>query len=79
MTYRICTHCVMDTSDPEIGFDAAGRCSHCAHYARRAANELFTGEEARRRLDAAVKVMQRAGRGKAYDCIEGKAIRPWEV
>jgi N-acetyl sugar amidotransferase len=61
----------MDVSDPEISFDDAGRCSHCAHYARRAVNELFTGEEARRRLETAVEAMKIAGRGNAYDCIIG--------
>ena len=27
--YRICTNCVMDTSDPSIIFDKDGICSHC--------------------------------------------------
>jgi N-acetyl sugar amidotransferase len=61
----------MDTSDPEIAFDGDGRCSHCAHYARRAAAELFSGDEANRRLDAAVAAMKLAGRGREYDCIIG--------
>jgi hypothetical protein len=28
----ICTRCVMDTSDPDITFDAAGVCHHCHAY-----------------------------------------------
>ena len=27
--YRICTNCVMDSSDPAINFDNEGMCSHC--------------------------------------------------
>ena len=27
--YRICTNCVMDSSDPAISFDKEGICSHC--------------------------------------------------
>ena len=27
--YRICTRCVMDTSDVEINFDDNGVCNHC--------------------------------------------------
>ncbi len=27
--YQICTHCVMDTSDSAIVFDANGICDHC--------------------------------------------------
>ena len=34
---RICTRCVIDTTDPEIVFDADGICNHCIraeHYLR---------------------------------------------
>ena len=27
--YRICTNCVMDTSDSKITFDENGVCDHC--------------------------------------------------
>jgi len=30
--YRICTRCIMDTSDPDIWFDEKGACSHCQKY-----------------------------------------------
>lgn len=33
--YRICSVCVMDTSDPWIRFDAAGRCNHCRDFVER--------------------------------------------
>jgi len=28
-SYRICTRCVMDTSDPQITFNTEGQCNHC--------------------------------------------------
>lgn len=28
-SYRICTRCVMDTSDPQITFNTLGQCNHC--------------------------------------------------
>jgi N-acetyl sugar amidotransferase len=28
-SYRICTRCVMDTSDPQITFNTEGHCNHC--------------------------------------------------
>ena len=31
-TYKICTNCVMDTSDPEITFDSEGVCNHCNNF-----------------------------------------------
>ena len=30
--YRICTRCIMDTSDPDIEFDKNGFCNHCRSY-----------------------------------------------
>ena len=30
--YQVCTYCVMDTSDPDITFDANGRCNHCRDF-----------------------------------------------
>ena len=27
--YRICSRCVMDTTDPNITFDSHGQCNHC--------------------------------------------------
>lgn len=33
--YRICSRCVMDTSDPWIRFDAQGRCNHCTEFLER--------------------------------------------
>jgi len=33
--YRICSRCVMDTSDPWIRFDPQGRCNHCTDFLER--------------------------------------------
>jgi N-acetyl sugar amidotransferase len=69
--YKICTRCIMDTSDPEIKFDAEGICNHCKSYYRRVANEVYKGEESKRRLSEIVKKIKGDGRGKEYDCIIG--------
>jgi hypothetical protein len=39
--YRICTRCIMDTSDSEISFDDHGVCSHCHAYERRVSAEVL--------------------------------------
>lgn len=70
-TYRICTRCVMDTSDPAIEFDAAGVCVHCRVYAREAQRSIRTGEAARQELARLVETIRAEGRGKDYDCIVG--------
>ena len=69
--YQICTRCVMDTSDPEIQFDAAGVCSHCRHYDEAVAREVVRGEAGMSRLMTHAEEIRRAGRGKRYDCVLG--------
>jgi N-acetyl sugar amidotransferase len=69
--YRICTRCVMDTSDPEIDFDDAGVCNHCRAFDGDTAKQWFPNEEGRRRLEAQVARVREAGRGHEYDCIMG--------
>jgi len=69
--YRICARCIMDTSDPDIAFDAEGHCNHCtAWFARPAIYNLPPAERARR-LAELVDDIKRRGRGKDYDCIIG--------
>ena len=31
-SYRVCTRCIMDTTDPDIVFDAEGVCNYCHAY-----------------------------------------------
>lgn len=38
--YRICTRCIMDTSDTDIRFDGGGVCNHCREYAPKSWNKL---------------------------------------
>src|SRR5438094_2456098 len=69
--YQICTQCIMDTSDPDIAFDAEGVCSHCKTYASRICTELYQGPERQQQLDAVLDAIKASGRGKEYDCILG--------
>lgn len=69
--YRACNHCVMDTSDPDMEFDATGRCRYCRE-TEYFLHRLRPGEaELKRRLDAVVAHIKQAGRGKRYDCLMG--------
>lgn len=69
--YRRCTRCIMDTTDPQIGFNEQGVCNHCEQYDVRVSNELFDKEEDRPRLEKLVAEIKRAGKGRDYDCIIG--------
>lgn len=69
--YRVCGRCVMDTSDPEIQFDADGICNHCRHFDEVTARHWFPNEEGARMLAEQVARIQREARGREYDCILG--------
>lgn len=61
----------MDTTDPEITFDAAGVCSHCHAFDRERDTAWFPNEEGARRLAATLAEIRKAGEGKPYDSILG--------
>jgi len=69
--YEICTQCIMDTTDPEIVFDAEGVCNHCRRYARGMAEDAVGGREGRAALQAVAARIRREGAGKPYDCMIG--------
>lgn len=69
--FQQCTRCVMDTSDRDIRFDESGHCNHCRDFFERIARRTYRGAESDRELLALVERIQRAGRGREYDCILG--------
>jgi N-acetyl sugar amidotransferase len=69
--YRMCTRCVMDTTDPEITFDENGVCNHCHTYDRLVREHIVDGEQGRKRLELLVNDIKRDGWGKKYDCVIG--------
>jgi N-acetyl sugar amidotransferase len=69
--YRICSNCVMDTTDSAIRFDAAGVCDHCRNFYRNTLPSWHPDERGRRELAALVEEIKAAGRGKNFDCIMG--------
>ena len=68
--YRVCTRCVMDTSDPEIHFDASGLCNLCTDYLENRIHGVNpdTGGQGLANL---MKRVKSAGRGRSYDCVIG--------
>jgi N-acetyl sugar amidotransferase len=71
LNYKICSRCIMDTSDPEISFDLNGVCCHCNQFDVRAQREWLPNVEGGRCWDALVEKMKAFGQGKEYDCILG--------
>lgn len=66
----ICSHCVMDISDPNIRFDASGRCDYCGNFDLTIAPNWRNGEQPAK-LHALAERIRADGRGKDFDCIIG--------
>lgn len=69
--YRMCSRCVMDTTDPEIVFDDSGVCNHCHLYESLVRGILGPDSERAARLERLVESIRAAGKGQEYDCLIG--------
>jgi len=69
--YRICSRCVMDTSDKDIFFDKDGICNHCYRYDQIVRPLILKPEEKAKKLELIIDEIKTAGKGRRYDCIIG--------
>lgn len=69
--YRMCSRCCMDTSDPEIKFDAKGVCNHCHYFDNNIVPNWFPDERGATLLEKMVAEVRAYGQGKPYDSIIG--------
>lgn len=68
---RTCTRCVMDTSDPDITFDAAGVCNHCKSFDQVMKTMVRDPDKRRVELEKWVDRIRAEGKGRDYDCVVG--------
>lgn len=68
---RICTHCVMDSTDSKIIFDENGVCDHCNTYYKHIVPNWHTDEDGHRSLQKIVSKIKKEGKKKDFDCIIG--------
>jgi len=68
---KVCTKCVMDTTDPSIVFDDNGICNHCLEFEYKTKLNWFPNKEGSKRLKGIIDEIKLAGRGRDYDCIIG--------
>jgi N-acetyl sugar amidotransferase len=61
----------MDTSDPEISFDADGVCNHCIEFDTVTRKQWFPDERGEKLWQAEIERIKREGQGKPYDSILG--------
>lgn len=69
--YAICSHCIMDTSDSNITFDARGWCDYCNNYHDNILPNWHTDEQGEREIRKAAEQIRRDGAGRQHDCIIG--------
>lgn len=69
--YAICAHCIMDTSDSNITFDARGWCDYCNNYYENILPNWHTDERGEREIMSAVEKIKRHGQGRDHDCLIG--------
>lgn len=71
-TYRQCTRCIMDTTDPDIYFDENGACNYCTiRYETLKKRHLLHDEEGQRQLNQLVQKIKEEGKNNPYDCVIG--------
>ncbi|MFA7272769.1 MAG: N-acetyl sugar amidotransferase [Crocinitomicaceae bacterium] len=68
---KICSNCVMDTTDSKITFDENGVCDHCTTFFRDIQPFWHTDERGRKELQATIDKIKKEGQGKDFDCLMG--------
>lgn len=68
---QVCNRCIMDTTDPQIFFDAQGICNHCYEFDR--TTEAWNLPRLLRdhALERKFEQIRKVGAGKDFDCIMG--------
>jgi len=69
--YKICSHCVMDTSDSRIVFDDFGVCDHCLSFKADVLPNWHPDEKGAAMFRQIVDRIKVSGKGRDFDCIMG--------
>ena len=70
-SYKICTNCIMDSSDSSIRFDKLGVCDYCNNFFNNILPNWHTGQKGEKKLLKIVDQIKFKGKGKDFDCIIG--------
>ena len=69
--YKICSSCVMDTSDPNITFDEKGVCNHCRNFDIKIKPLLSNFSDRKKFLDKEIDKIKVQNKNNEFDCIIG--------
>lgn len=70
-TNRVCTRCVMDTTDPAITFNEKGECDFCTDYFERILPNWHPDENGKQELLEIAEKVKKDTKNKKYNCIIG--------
>ena len=71
MTIKICSNCVMDTTDAKISFNDAGICDHCLDFKANVLPNWHTDSKGKLQLSADISAIKAHGKDNDFDCILG--------
>jgi N-acetyl sugar amidotransferase len=71
LDHKICNHCIMDSSDPNIVFDGRGRCDYCNNFERLIQPNWHTDARGQAALQQMAETIRADGKGKDFDCVIG--------
>lgn len=69
--FRLCSRCIMDTSDSKIKFDSNGLCEYCNNFEKKIKPEWQNLIRNNKILEQLSKKIKEAGKNKDFDCIIG--------
>jgi len=69
--YKICLHCIMDTTDTNIVFNERGWCDYCNNFESTVLPNWHTDGQGERALKLLADRIREEGKGKDFDCIIG--------
>lgn len=69
--YKICTNCIMDTSDPHISFNESGECDYCQNFKNTILPEWKYGADRIDELMVVAEKIKNDGKNRDFDCIIG--------
>lgn len=69
--YKICSSCIMDTSDKNISFDVCDVCDYCNNFKTFIEHDWLNSIEYGSKLEQMASIIRANGVGKDFDCIIG--------
>ena len=70
-TYRICSQCIMDSSDPDIVFDDGGLCDHCLGFEHNISPNWHSDWRGEKELTELSEKIRKGNKNSDFDCIIG--------